>query len=35
MGVQVNLVKQSNEIATGVDSGGAGDQGIMVGYACN
>ena len=35
MGVQVNLVKQSNEIASGVDSGGAGDQGIMVGYACN
>ena len=35
MGVQVNLVKQSNQIARGVDTGGAGDQGIMVGYACN
>ncbi len=27
------LVKQSPEIANGVDTGGAGDQGIMVGYA--
>lgn len=26
---------QSAEIAQGVDGGGAGDQGIMVGYACN
>lgn len=34
-GVQVNIVRQSPEIASGVDSGGAGDQGIMVGYACN
>ena len=32
-GVQVNIVKQSPEIANGVDTGGAGDQGIMVGYA--
>ena len=32
-GVQVNIVKQSPEIAGGVDTGGAGDQGIMVGYA--
>ncbi len=32
-GVQVNIVKQSTEIAGGVDTGGAGDQGIMVGYA--
>lgn len=32
-GVQVNVVKQSPEIAQGVDTGGAGDQGIMVGYA--
>src|SRR5581483_329592 len=27
------IVHQSPEIAAGVDSGGAGDQGIMVGYA--
>lgn len=33
--VEVRLVKQSPEIAQGVDTGGAGDQGIMVGYACN
>lgn len=33
-GVQVNIVSQSPEIANGVDTGGAGDQGIMVGYAC-
>jgi S-adenosylmethionine synthetase len=30
-----NVVRQSNEIARGVDVGGAGDQGIMVGYACD
>lgn len=30
-----HLVKQSPEIANGVDTGGAGDQGIMVGYATN
>lgn len=34
-GVQINIVMQSPEIANGVDSGGAGDQGIMVGYATN
>lgn len=34
-GVQVNIVEQSREIAQGVDVGGAGDQGIMIGYACN
>ncbi len=33
--LEVRLVKQSPEIARGVDEGGAGDQGIMVGYACN
>lgn len=33
--VEVRIVKQSPEIAQGVDTGGAGDQGIMVGYACN
>ncbi len=33
--LEVHLVKQSPEIAGGVDTGGAGDQGIMVGYACN
>ena len=29
----INLSKQSPEIAQGVDTGGAGDQGIMKGYA--
>lgn len=33
IGVLTNIVKQSSEIAQGVDIGGAGDQGIMVGYA--
>lgn len=33
-GVQTNIVTQSPEISQGVDIGGAGDQGIMVGYAC-
>lgn len=28
-----HLAEQSSEIAAGVDTGGAGDQGIMVGYA--
>lgn len=32
--INVNLVRQSPEIANGVDAGGAGDQGIMIGYAC-
>jgi S-adenosylmethionine synthetase len=31
----VNIAEQSPEIAHGVDTGGAGDQGIMVGYACD
>lgn len=35
MRVLVNLAQQSPEIARGVDTGGAGDQGIMVGYACD
>ena len=30
----IKLQKQSPEIARGVDIGGAGDQGIMIGYAC-
>jgi S-adenosylmethionine synthetase len=33
--VIVHISKQSPEIARGVDIGGAGDQGIMVGYACD
>jgi len=32
--VTIHLVQQSREIAQGVDTGGAGDQGIMIGYAC-
>ena len=34
-GIQSNIVQQSPYISQGVDTGGAGDQGIMVGYACN
>lgn len=31
--VDINITKQSSDIAMGVDIGGAGDQGIMFGYA--
>lgn len=30
-----NIAQQSPEISQGVDTGGAGDQGIMIGYATN
>jgi len=33
--VMVSLDKQSPDIAMGVDRDGAGDQGIMFGYACD
>ena len=33
--VHTKIVKQSPEIAKGVDVGGAGDQGVMIGYACS
>ena len=33
--IHTKIVKQSPEIAQGVDTGGAGDQGIMIGYACD
>lgn len=32
--VIVHIAEQSPEIAAGVDAGGAGDQGVMIGYAC-
>ena len=31
--IDINITKQSTDIAMGVDTGGAGDQGIMFGYA--
>ena len=34
-GVLVSLQTQSPEIGIGVDKGGAGDQGMMYGYACD
>ena len=33
-GVMIAIQKQSPDIAQGVDTGGAGDQGMMFGYAC-
>ncbi len=34
-GVISTIKKQSPDIAMGVDTGGAGDQGLMFGYACD
>ena len=33
--ITISLHKQSPEIAKGVDHGGAGDQGVVIGYACD
>jgi len=33
--VKTSIDQQSSDIAMGVDTGGAGDQGLMFGYACN
>ncbi len=34
-GVIVSIKEQSKDIAQGVNPGGAGDQGMMIGFACN
>jgi S-adenosylmethionine synthetase len=34
-GVMCTINKQSDDIAMGVDTGGAGDQGLMFGFACD
>ena len=34
-GVLNTIQRQSPDIAMGVDTGGAGDQGLMFGYACD
>ena len=33
--VQIKIHSQSDHISQGVDTGGAGDQGLMFGFACN
>jgi len=35
LNIVTNIIRQSSDIAQGVDTGGAGDQGIMYGYATN
>jgi S-adenosylmethionine synthetase len=35
LNIRVHVARQSNDISQGVDTGGAGDQGIMYGYATN